>query len=209
MTNTNLPLRLQTQHHDVQVLLDLLSTQQDSLWQDNVLFEHIPNIKNYFQAIIDDVLEWAEDLDVVEEVQSDYSRRELWEKLLAFASSFRNIYQNSTEWQQDHDWTVFRIRDGQTWLDFFQDFFDKIQSDVSTDFKTMFESLTGYDISEYQNKFEEWKKLGSNPDWDVYMDKVRNMSRLIHMMKWTLRLAWLTRFEIKANLWSNEGQEDE
>lgn len=199
-----LPKRLQNQKEDAETLLNLLQEQKNNLWEDHIFFKNNPNIISNNQNLKDEILQGAENLDISEE-EPETDRAALWEELLNFVERLKQYHKlTSAEWTEVPDRMHYKPQTNQEALDFFQTLFDKIENELSQDFKDGFDQTSPVTIETAQNNFEEWKKWIKWEDWDVYMDKLNNISRFIHFLRGSLRMTGMTIFEIDVNLHWNE-----
>ncbi|UFX82600.1 hypothetical protein [Candidatus Absconditicoccus praedator] len=98
----------------------------------------------------------------------------------------------------------YKPQTNQSGLEFLEELFDKIDEDLSEDFKTGFDQASPITISQAKDDFEEWKQGLRGEDWEVYMEKRRNMSRLINYIKYSLMMTGMTRFEVRVHLHEDE-----
>ena len=198
-----IPNRLQTKKEDAETLINLLQNQKDNLWEEHLMFKNQPDIISQFQSMKDEILEWAEDLDIRDE-EIDSNREGLWSNLNNFVARLKQYYQFTKEDWDLPDWMYYKPQTNQTGLEFLQEFFDKIDEDLSEDFKTWFDQASPITISQAKDDFEDWKKWVRWADWETYMEKRRNMSRLNNYMKRSLMMTGMTRFEVRVNLHEDE-----
>ena len=163
------------------------------------MFTHQPDIINQFQSMKDEILEWAESLDIRDQEEGS-NRENLWNSLLDFVARIKQYYFFTNEDYDLAQWMYYRPQTNQTWLEFLQEFFDKLDEELSEDFKNWFDQASPITISQAKDDFEDWKKWVRWADWETYMEKRRNMSRLNNYMKRSLMMTGMTRFEVRVNL---------
>ena len=163
------------------------------------MFTHQPDIINQFQSMKDEILEWAESLDIIDQEEGS-NRENLWNSLLDFVARIKQYYLFTKEDSQLPNWMYYKPQTKQIGLEFFQEFFDKLDEELSEDFKNWFDQASPITISQAKDDFEDWKKWVRWADWETYMEKRRNMSRLNNYMKRSLMMTGMTRFEVRVNL---------
>ena len=199
---SKLPTKLQTKKEDTETLINLLQDQKDKLGENHLMFRNQPDVINQFKYMKAEILEWAENLDI-KDSQISSSKQELWNTLIDFVNMLKNYYIIRIEYEIP-DWMYFKPQTNKTGKEFFTEFFDKIDKELSQDFRNWFDEISNISIQEAKNNFEEWKKHQKWKDWNIYMEKRRNLSRLNSYIRMALMMTGMTRFEIKACLDKNK-----
>lgn len=200
---SKLPTKLQTKKEDTETLINLLQDQKDNYWDEQLIFQAQPDLIDQLQYMKNEILKWAEDLDI-KESETDTSRQELWKTLIDFVNRLKNYYKITTENSELPEWMYFKPQTNETGKEFLQNFFDKIEEELSQDFRDWFDEISNISIQEAKDSFEDWEKQQKWKDWDMYIEKRRNLSRLNNYIKMALMMTGMTRFEIRAYLYDEE-----
>ncbi|UFX83438.1 hypothetical protein [Candidatus Absconditicoccus praedator] len=200
---SKLPTKLQTKKEDTETLINLLQDQKDNYGDEQLIFQAQPDLIDQLQYMKNEILKGAEDLDI-KESETDTSRQELWKTLIDFVNRLKNYYKITTENSELPEWMYFKPQTNETGKEFLQNFFDKIEEELSQDFRDGFDEISNISIQEAKDSFEDWEKQQKGKDWDMYIEKRRNLSRLNNYIKMALMMTGMTRFEIRAYLYDEE-----
>ena len=202
----NYPLRLDGLYKDSDTLIDKLEEKQNEIGDELPLFQKFPNLADDYRDLKQIILEWAEDLEVT---HSPYDSKsgEHWQNLMDFLAVFRAHFES---WLGEElpEWAYYKPQTNEKAMDFFQQLFDMIDQEYDEDWKNQFDNMTRYTIQEWKDIFENWKETVATEDWDKYMEKVREMTRFIHQIKWSLRMCGMSEFEIKVLMENNDTTEE-